>query len=285
MTHPTRRQQEPEQVSFGTLVRGVYDATAERYDDLWSDHVRVAQARLTADLRLRGGDRLLDLACGSGVETLAMLRVAHPGEVVAVDASPNMLAIAAERAARAGLPLTTVCADGIDFLERKGIGSFDAISMRFCLAYLDADALLAAAARTLSRRGRIGVLTSLATSAPQARAAYAKLRRELLLPAVDPLTPRSPDVLRDQLERAGLEVHDLWIERPRIDFADGRAAASWLWESGYVTHPALEGVGYEVIKPLLAALARQLDLAHPSGVPLDLELLGVIAATAREPRG
>jgi len=51
-------------------------------------------ARLTADLALGRGDRVADLACGTGVYTLEMARLTDPGEVVAVDYSEGMLAAA-----------------------------------------------------------------------------------------------------------------------------------------------------------------------------------------------
>lgn len=275
---------QPDSAAFPSFVRDVYDGGAKDYDRLWTDHVRVPQTRLTAGLNLRPGDRVLDLACGSGAETVTMLRAAYPGEVVGVDVSSAMLAHAATRAAMLSLPLTTVRADALEFLRSHRGAPFDAVSIRFCLAYVDADRLLPAVNAILGRRGRIGLLTSLATSAPQARAVYTDLQRELGLPSVEPRTPRSAAALRSELARAGLEVHDLWHDTPRLEFPDGASAARWLWDSGYVAHPALQDVPAQVLQPLIDAFAERLDRNHPGGVVLDLELVGVIAARDRGER-
>ena len=52
---------------------------ADSYDDLWSPHVVAPNARLTESLRIRGGERLADLACGTGVYTIDMARRNAPG--------------------------------------------------------------------------------------------------------------------------------------------------------------------------------------------------------------
>src|SRR6185312_13030853 len=78
-------------------IPGAFDAGAPSYDRLvdanpgYHAHLRLSARRL----RLVGhgeGLRLLDAGCGTGASTAALLSVAPRAEIVAVDASPGMLA-------------------------------------------------------------------------------------------------------------------------------------------------------------------------------------------------
>ena len=77
-------------------VPRAFDDHAASYDRLvdanpgYHDHLRLSVQRM--GLRDRGrGLRLLDVGCGTGASTAALLAVAPEAEVVAVDASPEML--------------------------------------------------------------------------------------------------------------------------------------------------------------------------------------------------
>jgi ubiquinone/menaquinone biosynthesis C-methylase UbiE len=82
-------------------VRTEFDTAAPRYDLMvalnpgYHDHLRAAARSLLAALGTRTGLRLVDLGCGSGASTAALLSQAHDGRVrsvVGVDASAGMLA-------------------------------------------------------------------------------------------------------------------------------------------------------------------------------------------------
>jgi ubiquinone/menaquinone biosynthesis C-methylase UbiE len=104
-----------------------YDSLVDAYDESWSVHVREPQQRLTRDLQLRPGLRCADIGCGTGTDTVEMLRLASPGEMVAVDCSPQMLSCTQLRARKAGLSLTVECRDAATFiLESAG---FDVVSL------------------------------------------------------------------------------------------------------------------------------------------------------------
>ncbi len=84
-----------------------------------------------ADLRI--GDRVLEVAAGTGDQALMISRIVGPsGHVVAVDISPNMLTHAAKAASEAGLAnieTRVMSAEKLDFEEN----SFDAVLCRFGL--------------------------------------------------------------------------------------------------------------------------------------------------------
>jgi ubiquinone/menaquinone biosynthesis C-methylase UbiE len=66
---------------------------------------RAFKSRLIQQASLRPDDRILDLGCGTGTLTL-LLKSQHPeSRVAAIDADPQILGIAREKAARAGLDI------------------------------------------------------------------------------------------------------------------------------------------------------------------------------------
>ncbi|MGE3287712.1 MAG: class I SAM-dependent methyltransferase [Pseudonocardia sp.] len=128
----------------GGVVRS-FDAHARTYDKLvaanpgYHDHLRLTTRRM--GLPDRGsGLRLLDLGCGTGASTAALLDAAPEAEIVAVDASAEMLA----QARRKVWPprVRFVYADA-ENLGEKVEGPFDGILAAYLLRNLaDRDAAL-----------------------------------------------------------------------------------------------------------------------------------------------
>lgn len=93
-------------------VASAYDAWLEsEFDNVADDYDRhitenrmnmLLRARSLAQLRptFAGASRLLEVGCGSGMETLPLLREGH--EIVVVDVSQRMLDVVAEKARREG---------------------------------------------------------------------------------------------------------------------------------------------------------------------------------------
>jgi ubiquinone/menaquinone biosynthesis C-methylase UbiE len=261
------------------LVQSTYDRVASRYDDLWSRHVKTPNERLTRGLQLRRGERLVDLACGSGAATLPMMHLVAPGETVAVDPSEGMLSLARERANAEGLELTAIQAKAEDFIADVPSASFDVVSMRFALAYLDWAEVLPAMGRIVRPGGRIGILTSLTTSAPQAQAVYHRIAESMEIEVAKPPTPGTIDEVEDLLARGGLRIEDSWQHGFRLWFNRGSLAIRWLLDTGYVAHPALEGLEGELLEGLIELFGTHLDdgFREEEGVPLDFFVAGIIA--------
>lgn len=268
--------------STDQLFAATYDRVAARYDDLWSRHVKTPNERLTRALQLRRGERLVDLACGSGAATLPMMRITSPGETVAVDPSEGMLNLARERAEAEGLELTAIQAKAEDFIATAPPGSFDVVSMRFALAYLDWREVLPAMSRIVRPGGRVGVLTSLATSGPQAWAVYKRIAESMELDMADPPTPHTMDQVEELMARGGLRIEDAWQHNFRLWFGTGALAIRWLLDTGYITHPALEGLEGEILEGLIELFGTHLDndFREDEGVPLDFFVAGLIGRRA-----
>jgi ubiquinone/menaquinone biosynthesis C-methylase UbiE len=300
---PTQRAE------FAHITSLTYDKVAQDYDDLWSPHVVGPNARLTAGLGLRRGDRVADLACGTGVYTLEMARLADPGEVVAVDYSAGMLAAARERMDEAGYPVSLVHARAEDFIARTPPASFDAVSLRFALAYIDWHEVLPHTARVLRPGGRVGVLTSVKTSVPQLYALFdrfrssfepvaklykhcgkdigetwrlfRRLRETFAHGRFVESVPATAEQVAERLAAGGLLAADTWTETIRMWFDSGRAAVDWARGTGYSTHPSFENLGPHAIEFVENLFAVGLEgFREESGVPLDLVVGGVVARKA-----
>ena len=137
----------------------LFDGLERRYDALsaafsfWQDP-RWRSAMVGA-LGLRGGERVLDVATGTGL-VAAELRARADCSIVAVDQSPAMLAAARARfAAQPGahVALLQAEAERLPFADE----SFDAVSFTYLLRYVDDPrATMRELARVLRPGGTIG---------------------------------------------------------------------------------------------------------------------------------
>jgi SAM-dependent methyltransferase len=116
--------------------------------------------RCLDELRLAGGERILDLGCGLGLFARAMARAAGPGgRVVAIERSPAQIARARRLAADQGEATLVDLrrGDATDPpLRRAEWGSFDVVHARFLLEHVpDPDAVVRVMLRAARPGGRI----------------------------------------------------------------------------------------------------------------------------------
>jgi ubiquinone/menaquinone biosynthesis C-methylase UbiE len=291
----------------GDYAQLTYDKVADDYDLLWSRHVAGPNARLTLELDLRRGERVADLACGTGLYTVEMARLVAPGHVVGVDYSEGMLAAARQRADDEGLELELVHARAEDYIARVAPGGLDVVSLRFALAYLDWREVLPRIGHTLRPGGRVGVLTSLSGSIPQFAELYHRFRkspepawklfqhthrslgetwkiyRHLRDTFGEPdfiQVPESVAEVAEGLARGGLQARSVWTETIRLWFATGDDAVDWMIRSGYATHNLLETVGPVARRFVESLFAAGMEgFRERRGIPLDLVIGGVVAGT------
>jgi ubiquinone/menaquinone biosynthesis C-methylase UbiE len=282
-----------------------YDRVADAYDDLFFTHVSGPNARVTRELGLQRGERVADLACGTGAVTVEMAHRVAPGEVVGVDWSEGMLAAARQRARDEDVRLHLVHARAEDFVMRAEARSFDVVSMRFLLAYLDWPSVLPHLGRLLRPGGRVGVLTSLTSSIPQFNELYHRFRkspgpawklfqhtnrnlgqtwriyRHLRETFGEPsfiTVPDSTAQVEDCLAQGGLRPLEAFTERVRLWFDSGAEVVGWMHDTGYVTHSSLHRVSPLALRFLQSLFAAGMETFRQArGIPLDLVCGGVIA--------
>ncbi len=209
------------------LVGGVFSSVAHRYDlmnDLMSFGMhRLWKRHFVASSGVRRGDRVLDLAGGTGdIALLLQSVVGREGDVVVGDINAAMLGVGRDRMIDRGLVSgiywARLNAECLPFPE----ASFDAVSIAFGLRNVtDKEKALAAIYRVLKPGGRVLVLE------------FSQVKSELLGKLYDfysfEVLPRlgrwvagdgdsyqylaesirrhpSPEVLKDMMENAGF-VH------------------------------------------------------------------------------
>jgi demethylmenaquinone methyltransferase/2-methoxy-6-polyprenyl-1,4-benzoquinol methylase len=155
-------------------VRGVFDSVASKYDlmnDLMSMGMhRAWKAYAAAVANVREGDRVLDIAGGTGDLARAFAKKVGPsGLVLHTDINEAMLRRGRDRLLDEGMVLpTTICdAERLPFAS----GSFDLVSVAFGLRNMThKDQALAEMNRVLRQGGRLLVLEFSKVAAPLEKA-------------------------------------------------------------------------------------------------------------------
>jgi len=141
-------------------VGGVFTSVAQNYDlmnDLMSGGMhRLWKNRFVAKVKPRPGERILDMAGGTG--DIAFRMAAKGAQVTVSDINPDMLAVGMERAKKQGidgLVWQVENAEKLSFADN----SFDAYTIAFGIRNVtDIPAALREAHRVLKRGGRFYVL-------------------------------------------------------------------------------------------------------------------------------
>jgi SAM-dependent methyltransferase len=143
----------PEQVEYWNASAGdTWASLSDRLDRMVGP---LGEAAMDA-LALMGGERVIDIGCGCGQTTLELARRVHEwGDVLGIDISAPMLAVARSRAARVGLA-------NVRFLESDAQshpfepGSADVAFSRFGVMFFsDPTAAFANIRTALAPHGRI----------------------------------------------------------------------------------------------------------------------------------
>jgi len=233
-------------------------AAAEAYEGLHVPALMGAWAPRVLDAaRVAAGDRVLDVACGTGIVAREALgRVGADGHVAGVDLGAGMLAVA-ERIAPE-ITWRQGPADALPFDD----ASFDVVTCQFGLMFFpDREAALAEMQRVLAPGGRLSVAVwdRLENSEPYA-SEVAILERMAGSAAADAL--RAPFVLGDRealvdlFRRAGVARVEITTQRTTARFPSVRTLVEadlrgWLPIMGVALDEAR-------IEEILAACEREL---------------------------
>src|SRR5664279_2024374 len=146
-----------------TQARHVYDRTSRWHRFVEEPFERQARTDGLALLRVRPGERVLELGCGAGGALIALAAAVGPaGRVVGLDLSPGMISQAAARLRRAGLADRAVLLVGDATSIPRPDVCFDALFMAFTLELFDTPEIplvLAECRRVLRPGGRVGMVS------------------------------------------------------------------------------------------------------------------------------
>lgn len=209
-----------------------WDRAAAAYEASWQAPLEMARRALLEEVRPRPGERVLDVACGTGLLAHELARVIGPGgHVVGVDLSQAMVDAATRRSrdpASAPTCFARMDAQSLAFPD----ASFDVVLCCFGLMYLpDAERAIAEMRRVLRPGGRLG----LAVWGERARCAWAPVFSIVDAEVASELCPRffrlgAVDALARACRDAGLAVagESRFSRRVRHRDADAACAAMFL---------------------------------------------------------
>jgi ubiquinone/menaquinone biosynthesis C-methylase UbiE len=223
---------------FKVKVRQGWDAAAAGWKQWWPTFEQGAQVlsnRLIELANVQRGQQVLDVATGIGEPAItAAHRVGPEGRVVATDLSPQMLAIARERASTSGLAnlvFYEADAETLDIPE----DAFDAILCRWGLMlFPDCATALGRMRRLLAPGGRLAAAVwGVPPHVPFASLAAGVMREELTLPPSPPGTPgifalADPNLLEQKFAEAGFVAPHIEPLTVRIEWQSAEAYTRFL---------------------------------------------------------
>jgi ubiquinone/menaquinone biosynthesis C-methylase UbiE len=196
----------------GGQVGRSFDRSAPDYDEILARN-RTGAERLVSAMPPGDYARVLDVGCGTGFVTEALVARFGPRSVTGVDPSAGMLAVFREKLEGLGADVELIQA-GVHEMPVPD-GAFDAVLSGMAFHWFpDKPAAIAAMARRLRPGGVLAVLAS-------GRGTDEEFRR--ILEAVRPPVPaawtevfdrihRDAHDLEEYMRRAGLEPLDVWEE-------------------------------------------------------------------------
>ena len=138
------------------IQRYGWDRAVAVYEQAWAEQLRPAQLRLLEMAALQQGERVIDIACGTGLVTFpAATAVGAGGHVLATDISARMVERVEEEARDRALTNVTAQRLGAEHMDDVPDQSFDVALCALGLMYVpDVPAALAQMHRVLRPGGR-----------------------------------------------------------------------------------------------------------------------------------
>lgn len=216
-------------------IKKTFDTVATGYGTEGMAFFHHAAAHLPRILKLQGDERLLDVACGTGIAAMAIAPHLPRGKVIGIDLSEGMLAQARARAQSHAL-------DNIELhpMDMQNItfdnAHFDAANCSFGLFFLpDMLGLLKHIASKVRPRGRVLVCSFYQGSfEPNVDLFLARIQRYGIAPPEFTWKQIcTEDQLQDLFLRAGLV--DVQVQRHDIGYPLADAETWWrvIWYAGF----------------------------------------------------
>lgn len=236
---------------------------AEIYDEMFVPALFEHWGPVVAEVaRIGQGDRVLDVACGTGALTRAVLeRVGPQGKVVGLDPNPDMLSVARRRSA--DIEWREGKAEALSFPD----SSFDAVVSQFGFMFFgDRPGALREMMRVLRAGGRLAVAVCDAVERSPGYAAFADLLQRLFGKEIAdafraPFILGDPKKLHAICDEAGLAHAEIVQRNESVRFSSIGAMVSTeracVWTLGGVLNDeqfaALLRESKKALKPFVAA--------------------------------
>jgi ubiquinone/menaquinone biosynthesis C-methylase UbiE len=276
---------------FKAQQRQMWNNAAAGWQTWWETIERGAQKvsdKIVELAEVKAGDKVLDIATGIGEPAVTAARKVMPnGKVIAIDISPQMLAIAKTRAASLGL-------DGImEFRESDGekidlpdqTAKFDAVLSRFGLMFFpNLPSALVKIRHLLITNGRLSAAVwSTPSKVPLIDLAFGTVRKQINAPPPPPGTPgpfalADAETLKQLFSQAGF--NDIKVETVQItfEFDSPESYTKHIQQTATRIHEMLENQTAEVKKQAWDSITEAVwQYADSHGrVNLDNEVIYIV---------
>ena len=243
-------------VKFKESTREQWQTAAEawhRWGPVLNDWLGSATELMLEMALIKEGDRVLDVAAGTGQQSLAAARRVGPkGSVLATDISGNILEFAAATAQEAGISnLETRVMDG-ESISDLPENFYNAVISRVGLIYFpDKQKALTGKLRTLKPGGKISAITY---STPENNKFFSIpvtiIRRRAKLPPPLPGQPGpfslgSPGVIEQEFEKAGFKNIEVQVQPAPLRLSSAAECVRFEKESFGALHQMLANLSQE----------------------------------------
>jgi ubiquinone/menaquinone biosynthesis C-methylase UbiE len=273
-----------------TTARRMYNARSSFYNDSW--HPKFAQW-MADTASLSPGERVLDLACGTGLLTFAAAyAVGNSGEVIGVDISDGMLAEGAARLEKERNVIKNIQFFNHDITNLTSLdavkeGTFDAITCASAFVLLrDQKVALHEWIKYLKPGGRLVVDTTHPSNLPSGMAWEKVYLRLGQTPFHSRLWSQSEEIFKTLLSEAGYDIDNTRIVfKPQVGF--GRRYHSVADGEDIFDREIAQESNRAIREAGLTSEAKELfleewaNLADSMGQVLELD--GVFVAIAKKP--
>lgn len=265
-------------------IRSDNQLLAERYDQVSEGQFKNG-LMLIEKLRVKPGDIVLDVGCGTGRLTLHVARMISPGgRVVGIDPSVQRIGVAKRKVGDAPLPNISFEIGNSNDLYHFEDDSFDIVYLNIVLHWiLEKEDALAQIYHVLKPGGKLGITTGNKDKPYTVKSIIDEvLRRPLYAGAVDAEKQASKPVnmgeMKALLEGAGFEIIELECKKDPRYFESPRKCIEYVEASlfGNFLSNVPEYLRESVKSDILAELEKR---RTPKGVE---DVYNTISAVARK---
>lgn len=223
---------DPDDAALKSAIARLFSATSSDHDSLGPPLFAHFGRLLVERLELKGDERILDVAAGTGATLFpAADRLGNGGRVVAVDLAPGMVdRLQAEIMRRHTANAEAYLADAEALPFRDGL--FDALICGFGLFFFpDLERALAEFRRVLRPGGAIAASTFTRLGSTSIDRIWQLISAHAPVPGPSPGVRRldQADELRDTLTAAGFERVEVEVAPFELTFVDVDEWWAWLW--------------------------------------------------------